>query len=83
MAREHGQAVVDRSVGIDAEVDPAAVLQDPSVGCEADLALAPRQARRRAGRQGSESDLFDRSRSARGCSVRSGLSGRRGSACRR
>ena len=57
---QHRQAVVDGPVGIDAEIDPAAVLQDPPVGREADPSLAPRQARRRAGRQGRERDLLDR-----------------------
>ena len=75
---QHGQAMVDRPVGIDAEIDPAAVLQDPSVGREIRLTLAPRQARRRAGRQGSKSRLSRSRRSARGCSVRSGPSGRPG-----
>ncbi len=51
--------MVDRPVGIDAEVDPAAVFQDPPVGGEGGLALAPRQGRGRTGREGSESDLFD------------------------
>ena len=51
--------MVDRSVGIDAEVDPAPVFQDPPIGCEPSLALAPRQARGRPGRQGGESDFFE------------------------
>ena len=41
---EDGQAMVDRPVRIDTEVDPSAVFEDPPIGCEADLALAPRQA---------------------------------------
>ena len=80
---QHRQAVVDRSVGIDPEVDPAAVFQDSPVGREADPALAPRQARRRPGRQGRRARPFRSRRSARGCSVRCVPSGRRAADCRR
>ena len=77
---QHRQAVVDRSVGIDAEIDPAAVLEDPPVGREADPPLAPRQARRRAGGQGRQRDLLDRVGQLAGVALDPRRSGRAGAA---
>ena len=52
--------MVDRSIGIHPEADPAAILEHPAIRREADTTLAPCKARRRTGGQGLERGLFDR-----------------------
>ena len=52
--------MVDRSIGIHPEADPAAILEHPAIRREADTTLAPCKARRRSGSQGLERGLFDR-----------------------